>query len=214
MKKALWTLNIDNYAPELTALTYPLFLGYAKKIGADFRIINERRFPEMPVTYEKLQLFYLGQGNDWNVYVDSDTFIFPDMFDITERIPKNTVAHYSHDHASLRWRYDEYFRRDGRDLGSCNWFTAASDQCRDLWHPLEDLSLAQALENIRPVVKERLAGIDAAHLIDDYVLSRNIARFGLKFKSVFQIQKEDGDPAVYFYHTHTLPVADKVKRIK
>jgi hypothetical protein len=214
MRKTLWTLNVGNYAPELCYLTYPLLLAYAQKIGADFRIINERRFAEMPLEYEKLQIFYLGRGNDWNAYVDSDALVFPDMFDVTERIPKDTVAHYANDHASNRWRYDDFFRRDGRDIGSCNWFTAASDWCIDLWHPLEDLSLAQAVQNIRPIVAERKAGISAEHLIDDYVLSRNIARFGLKFKSVAQIQKESSDPGQYFWHRHTIPLGQKVAEMR
>jgi hypothetical protein len=214
MRKTLWTLNIGNYAPELCELTYPLLLGYARKIGADFQIINERRFPEMPVVYEKLQIFYLGAANDWNVYIDSDAIISPDMLDITERLNKDTVAHYSCDHASNRWKYDHYFRRDGRDIGSCNWFAAASDWCMDLWHPLEDLSLEQARRHILPIIKERKSGITRDHLIDDYVLSRNIAKYGLKVKTMLQIQTEDRDQGMYAFHRHTVSLAEKVKETR
>ena len=211
LKKTVWTLNIDRYAPELCQMSYPLISGYARKIGADFRIINQRAFPGMPLTYEKLQIFDLGPDNDWNVYIDSDTLVFPDMFDITERLPKDTVAHYSHDHASNRWRGDKYFRRDGRDIGSCNWFAVASDWCIDLWNPIMIEGLEVTLKRILPTVKERMAGITAEHLIDDYILSRNIARFGLKFKTVQQIQKESNDPGVYFWHTHTTSLEVKLK---
>jgi hypothetical protein len=214
MKKTLWTLNIDNYAPELTELTYPLMLGYARKIGADFRIINQRQFPDMPVVYEKLQIFRLGAANDWNVYIDSDAVISPDMLDITERIRKDTVAHYLCDHASNRWKYDNFFRRDGRDIGSCNWFAAASDWCIDLWHPLDDLSLDQARANILPIIRERKTGITKDHLIDDYILSRNIARFGLKVKTMVQIQTEDHDSGLYCFHRHTVTMADKIKETR
>jgi hypothetical protein len=219
VRKTLWTLNVGNYAPELCELTYPLLLGYARKIGADFQIINERRFPEMPVVYEKLQIFYLGRGNDWNIYVDSDALVFPDMFDVTERIPKDTVAHYGRDHAGNRFRADAYFRRDGRDIGSCNWFTVASDWCIDLWHPLEDMytnmiALPMALAAIHPIVSERQAGIDKEHLIDDYVLSRNIARYGLKFKTVYDLMKESDDKGVYFWHTHRKTLSEKVSEIR
>jgi hypothetical protein len=211
VRKTLWTLNIGNYAPDLCELTYPLLLAYAEKMGADFRIINERRFPEMPVVYEKLQIFYLGRGRDWNVYVDSDAILFPDLFDVTERIGKDTVLHFTQDHGGNRWKYDDFFRRDGRHIGSCNWFAAASDWCIDLWHPLEDLSISDAVKNIRPVQKEIDAGIEPSHLIDDYVLSRNIARFGLKFKTALEVQKETGDPGLYVWHTHMKPVAQKLK---
>ena len=209
MRKTLWTLNIENYAPELCEFTYPLLKNYADKMGADFQIINERRFPEMPVVYEKLQIFYLGRGNDWNVYIDSDAIVFPDMFDVTETLTKDTVAHYGRDFAYNRWRYDDFFRRDGRNIGSCNWFSIASDWCIDLWHPLDDLSLAQAVEAIRPIAKERMAGIVPSHLIDDYVLSRNIARFGLKFASVIDMLKARNDPGMYVWHTHTETVQQK-----
>lgn len=224
MRKTLWTLNIGNYAPELCDLTYPLLLAYARKMGADFQIINARLFPEMPVTYEKLQIFYLGRGNDWNVYVDSDAMVFPDMFDVTERIPKDTVAHYGRDFADNRFRADAYFRRDGRNIGACNWFAAASDWCMDLWHPLRSIDnfdgtlgnapLQNVLSQIRPIVIERQADIDASHLIDDYVLSRNIARYGLKYKCVLDMIRESGDKGVYTWHTHRMPLAEKVAQMR
>jgi hypothetical protein len=228
MRKTLWTLNIGNYAPELCELTYPLLLAYARKIGADFQIINERRFPEMPVTYEKLQIFYLGRGNDWNVYIDSDAVIFPDMFDVTERIPKNTVAHYGRDHCINRFKSNAYFRRDGRNIGSCNWFAVASDWCIDLWHPIsstsvtgrsiavmhDDVSLTEALDAIRPIVIERQAGLTPDHLIDDYTLSLNIARYGLKFTTVLDIMREANDQAMYAWHTHRMPVQKKLEQIR
>jgi hypothetical protein len=85
IKKTIYTLNIDDYAPEICALTYPLIQAYARKIGADFQVIRERKFPDWPVVYEKLQIHELGQrdSNDWNIYIDSDTLINPEMFDIT-----------------------------------------------------------------------------------------------------------------------------------
>jgi hypothetical protein len=231
MRKTLWTLNIGNYAPDLCELTYPLLLGYARKMGADFQIINERRFPEMPVTYEKLQIFYLGRGNDWNVYVDSDAMVFPDMFDVTERVPKDTVVHYGRDFADNRFRADAYFRRDGRNIGACNWFAVASDWCIDLWHPLHvdrpayvggpnaypilsDGPIEKVLNQIQPIVIERQAQIDASHLIDDYVLSRNIARYGLKYKCVLDMIRESGDKGVYTWHTHRMPLAEKVAQMR
>lgn len=220
MRKTLWTLNVGNYAPELCELTYPLLLAYARKMGADFQIINERRFPEMPVTYEKLQIFYLGRGNDWNVYIDSDAVIFPDMFDVTERIGKDTVAHYSRDNCINRFKSNEYFRRDGRDIGSANWFTVASDWCLDLWKPhhtrtiSSDLARENILNEIRPIVVERQAGITPEHLIDDYTLSLNIARYGLKFTTVAEIMARNSDRGVYAWHRHRIPVEQKLKEIR
>src|SRR5271167_1374086 len=137
MRKSLWTLNVENYAPEITALTYPLLKRYARKIGADFRVITTRKFPEWPVTYEKMQVYEGGKENDWNIYIDSDAIVHPDMFDPTDHMGGDTVAHNGRDFAGNRWVYDRFFRRDGRHIGSCNWFTVGSDMCIDLWRPLD-----------------------------------------------------------------------------
>ncbi len=213
--KTLFTLNIGGYAPEITSLTYPLLKHYAHKIGADFEIITERQFPNWPVVYEKMQIHELGKGNDWNIYIDSDALIHPDMFDPTDHLHKDTVGHNGNDMAGNRWRYDRFFRRDARHVGSCNWFTFASDWCIDLWKPLDDLTLPEALENIFPIQQElNSEQFSKDHLIDDYTLSRNIAKFGLKFKSIQDIQKDLNDKGNYVWHAYTLPQAEKVRQMK
>src|SRR5258708_1986838 len=145
--KALWTLNIDDYASEITAVTYPHLKAYADKIGAEFRTITERQWPGTPPSYEKLQLFKLGEQYDWNIYIDSDALVHPDMFDVTRHIYPDTVMQYGSDLAGTRWKDDKYFRRNTRHISSCNWFTVASSDCLDLWHPLEDLTIQEALAN-------------------------------------------------------------------
>lgn len=215
MKKTVWTLNIANYAPEITALTYPFLKHYAYKIGADFRIITERKFSEWPVVYEKLQIFELGRENDWNIYIDSDALVHPDMFDVSDHLPANTIAHNGRDMAGNRWRYDRFFRRDGRHIGSCNWFTVGSRECIDLWRPLDDLTLDEALANIFPIVSEiNSECFSKDHLIDDYTLSRNIAMFGLKATTVIDIMKNEGHSGDYLWHVYTLPLAEKVRQMK
>lgn len=219
IKKTVFTLAVDDYEPKITSLTFPLMNYWADKIGANFHVITKRKFPNMPVTYEKLQIFELGKQmeNDWNIFFDADALIHPDMFDPTCHLLKDTVMHNGNDMANNRWRYDEYFLRDGRNIGSCNWFTIASDWCIDLWHPLEDLSLEQALANITPIQDEKnVKGfkIDAAHLLDDYVLSRNIARFGLKFTNMYKLKEQlgraDDD---YTWHQYQIGNVDKIERM-
>ena len=217
IKKTIFTLNIDNYEEKITELTYPLLKRYAKKIDADFYIISERKFPDYPPVYEKLQIYKLAQEmeNDWNIYIDSDALVHPDFFDITNHLQKDTVAHNGVDMAGNRWKYDRFFRRDGRHLSSCNWFSIASDWCIDLWKPLDDLTLEEATENITPIVSEVVSGlIPAGHLIDDYVLSRNIAKFGLKFTTINQIVKDTGDTGNYLWHQYLLSSEDKIMQMK
>lgn len=126
-KKTVFTLNIDNYAPEITELTYPFLEHYAKRIGADFHVITERRFPGFPPVYEKLQIYRLAQeqANDWNIFFDSDALVHPDTIDFTQHLGKDTVAHNGSDMAAIRWTYDRFFLRDGRNIGSGNWLTIA-----------------------------------------------------------------------------------------
>lgn len=214
IKKTIFTLNVDNYNPEITELTYPLIKLYADKIGADFHIISERKFPELPPVYEKLQIYELGRQmeNDWNIYIDSDTIVHPDLFDITTHLNKDTVLHNGTDMAGLRWTYDHYFLRDGRNIGSCNWFTVASDWCLDLWAPL-DIPFAEALKNIRPIQSELNTVIIQEHLIDDYALSRNIAKYGLKLKTLSALLQDLGNPGNFLWHQYQILAERKVEEM-
>lgn len=215
IKKTIFTLCVDDYAPEITEMTFPLISGYADKIGADFYIIKERKFPSRPPVYEKLQIYDLAQKmeNEWNIYIDADALIHPDLLDFTSLIPKDTVMHHGHDFAAVRWKYDRFFLRDGRNIGSGNWFTIASDWCIELWKPPQDIEYEDMLKNIQPTVDEQISGcFEPSHLIDDYILSRNIAKYGLKFKSVRQIVEEVQRPEMVsnFYHHYTIPIDKKI----
>lgn len=145
-KKTIFTVRVDNYAPEICELTYPLIKAWAHKIGAQFHVIRERKFPDWPPVYEKLQIYQIAQDmqNDWNIYLDSDALVHPDTFDITEHLSRDTVCHNGNDMAGCRWRYDRFFQRDGRHIGSCNWLAIASDLCIELWKPLDDFNLCRS----------------------------------------------------------------------
>lgn len=211
MKKTVYTLIVDGFAPKLTAITLPYLKGYAEKIGAEFYVISSRKHPQYPPVYEKIQIYDLGRNNDWNIYIDADALIHPDTPDPTVQMTKDTTAHYGNDFAPIRWREDNFFWRDGRHLGSGNWFTIASNWCLDLWHPLEDLSFDEAVENIFPTAKEKRNGINREHLIDDYLLSRNMARYGLKATTLRKLWEPlHIDPAGYLYHDYNLSVEEKV----
>ena len=212
LKKTIFTLNVGGYSPEITKRTYPHIKAYADKIGAHFVVIEDRKYPNFPVVYEKLQIYDLGayMGNDWNIYVDSDTLIHPDTPDFTVLLNKDTFIHNGADFAPIRWTYDHYFLRDGRNIGSCNWFTAASDWCLDLWHPLDDIGLEEALKRIHPTSDELKTVITKDHLIDDYVLSRNIARYGLKFDTLAHLWEKWGNPGDFFWHQYQITTEDKI----
>lgn len=213
MRKQLYTMNIGNYNPDVTAITYPLFKHYCKKIGAEFCEITERKFPEYPIMYEKMQMFDLSAGNDWSIYLDADAIVSPDCFDITEFLPRDHCLHWGVDPANLRWKFDDYFRRDGRNIGSAGWLTVASSWTRDVWAPV-DLAPDELITRIFPTNKERAAGCAPAHFCDEYVTSRNIAKYGLKFLSLRQLQGKIGVPGEYFWHAYAVPEAQKIMEMR
>jgi hypothetical protein len=212
-RKTVYTLNIEGYEPRITALTYPLIKRWASRIGAQFEVIDSRKFPKWPLTYEKLQVYERSRknGDEWSVFIDSDAIVHPDTPDFTDLIPFDTVAHNGVDMAAMRWTYDAYFRRDGRNIGSCTWLWFFSRWGRDLCRPLDDLTPEQAIANIQTTHAERLAGVEPEHLIDDYTLSRNIARFGLKLTTIREIQTKAGlEGAQFFWHEYMTPTEKKV----
>jgi hypothetical protein len=210
IKKTIYLLDVDGYEPEITALTRPTVEAWADKIEASVRVITSRLFPGWPPAYEKLQVGRLAKerGDDWAIYLDSDALVHQETPDFTALIAKDTVLHNGCDWSPVRWVPDEYMLRDGRWIGSCNWLAIASDWCLDLWTPL-DITLDEAVRRIRPTVIELQSGvIDAAHLVDDYTLSRNIARYGLKFRTVMELV-----PGNWFWHAYDIPAEEKLARM-
>ena len=184
MKKAIWVVNIDNYLPELCKITLPTIKNYAKKIGADFNLITERKFSDFPPTYEKLQVHELGKSYDWNILIDADMLIHRDMYDPTEHVFLFSVGFWMEYQADLLFEADQYFIRDGRKLGMASNFMVVSKFCHDVWTPLE-LDAKTALTKTK-----------RAFIIDEYCISRNIAKFGLRYMSILN-NPEDGN---LFYH--------------
>ena len=223
IKKALFTLNLnpDKYS-DITAITYPLIKHYAKKIGAEFVEIKERRFPEWPPTFEKLQVYQLAQEmkNDWNIFLDADAMVHPDCMDFTAHLNKDTVAHNGSDHASFRFRYDRFYMRDGRNIGSASWLCIASDWCIELFEPPTDITPEDVGRMIYPTASELKAGVEPIRLVEDFVMGRNIAKYGLKFITVkemmvkFGLTDTAGNPIGHFFHIYATAKDEKVTKMQ
>jgi len=219
MKKEVYTLALEGYPTELTDLTLPWIEFYAKKIGAGFTVIKERKFPDWPPTAEKMQLWELGQDNDWTVFIDADALINPELFDITAVVPKDTVLFTGQDMAAMRFRPNKYMLRDGRYLGACTWFVVCSDWTIDLWRPLE-MAFSEVVKDIFPTNQERacligdgLSGIGPEKLIEDYICSSNIARFGLKHTTIegAGLKAKFGRMYdSYYWHQYTMRIDNKI----
>jgi hypothetical protein len=73
----------------------------------------------------------------------------------------------------------------------------------------------ETYSNIFPVNSEVINGVKSDTLIDDYVLSRNIAKYGLKFKMVKEIVEKFGNNYLQFmHHQYAMPIEEKIIRIK
>ena len=91
MKKLLVTLNINDYDKEITELTFPYMKEYAQNIGADFHIIAERKFLNLPVMLEKFQIYDISKDYDWIIYLDADCLINPNSVDLTTLVEEDRV---------------------------------------------------------------------------------------------------------------------------
>ena len=195
--RTVHVLIIDNYFPELIKLTLPTVERWAKKLNAKVNIISKRIYPEWPLLYEKMQVYYDGINSDWNILLDADILIQPDTPD-----PLNTLIHptqvaakdsYHADKQFVNNGMDQYFYRDGRNIGISTCAVAASRLCHDLWTPLE-ISREDAEQR---VYKNRA-------ILDEYCISRNLARYGLKLTAIL-------DPKICYNNLYHLGVFGRDK---
>jgi hypothetical protein len=173
MKKCIHIVDIGkNYLPKLRKLTLPTIMQYANKINADVNFIKERKYAKWPIVYEKMQVYDYGKNYDWNILLDIDYLISPALHDVTKTYTQDIVS-FSHSYcAHTQLKPDYYFLRDGRNVGIAANFVVTSKWTHDLWEPL-DIPLKEALQNVT-----------RHHVIDEYCLSRNLAKYGLKYAGV------------------------------
>ena len=179
--KTVWTVVVDDYFPQLCEITLPNIEAYAKRIGADFKLITERLNREYPPTYEKVQVWERGIDSDWNILVDADMLIHPSFWDVTEIVPQDSVGMYmAFDCSSLfPIEDDPYFKRDGRKLGVASNFLVVPDSCHDFWTPLN-----------KPAAKV-LPRLKRQFIVDEYCFSRNVASYGLKTAGIARPEKQE-----------------------
>lgn len=170
-------LATPGYAPELCAITLPRLRAYAARIGADFNLIRERKFPDYPVNYERMQVYEAGKGYDWNINIDADMVIGSRLPDITETSPEGRVSIVMKYDLSTHFHTTSniFFERDGRDVGLVDAFVVTSALTHDLWKPLPG-----SFESYKKLFKD-----SEYRRISEYCLSLNLATFGLHYGGAF-----------------------------
>jgi hypothetical protein len=196
MKIKIYLLNIDNYFPEMWNICHPTIQAYADKINAELVIITQRKFSSWHITYEKAQVYELGKNNDWNIAMDSDILIHPDMPDLTQRVPSYCIGLRDTYPADSLFRINDYFYRDRRKIGISGVFAMASNYCHDYWTPLPE-SQESYLYYIKPWADEIKRGVKQEHFITEYWQSMNLARFGLHYTGIL-----NEDERWMFHHSY------------
>ena len=187
MRKLIHVVNINNFFPELFALTYPTIRSYAERNGYMINMITERKFPDYPINYEKMQVYEDGKNAEVNILCDADMLIHPEFPDVTTFLQRDSIAF--NDNYNISWKYHvdriRYFMRDGRDVGIATNFVVSSDWTHDVWEPL---SLSQKdIEDLAKKENTDTGGADGrgwGHYADEFALSYNMAKYGLKYTGV------------------------------
>ena len=188
MRKLIHVVNINNFFPELFALTSPTIRSYAERNGYMINMITERKFPDYPINYEKMQVYEDGKDADVNILCDADMLIHPQFPDVTTFLQRDSIAF--NDNYNISWKYHvdriKYFMRDGRDVGIATNFVVSSDLTHDVWEPL---SLSQ--KDIEDLAKKENTESENdpsqrgwGHYADEFALSYNMAKYGLKYTGV------------------------------
>ena len=178
LKKCVYVVATPGWQPALCDITLPNLKAYADRLHADFCVLTERRFPDWPVVCEKQQIYELGKHYDWNISIDADMLVHPDIDDFTAWHPATHVGNW--------WFYDirhffhaesdPYFIRDDRYYGIVECLVATSRFTHDLWEPLPG-----RFEDYKHVMKD-----PNQWRIGEYTLSRNLAKYGLKISGMLR----------------------------
>ena len=174
MRKCVWVVWVNNYYPKVCGLTINLLYKYAVNIGADFRLITERKFPEFPPNFEKFQVHELGLKYDYNILIDADFVVHPELEDVSQNVPLTHFGAFMFYGAHFYFKDLDYaFLRDERDLAVVTNFVVTTRLTHDAWKPPKEPAalLSKMVHN--------------KWCLDEFVFSRNVAKYGLKHCGIF-----------------------------
>lgn len=203
----LCTLACNGYSKELTDLTFPFFQQYADKCGLQFKILTERKFPELPASAEKFQIHALDY--DKLLFIDADALIFPWCPDLFAVAADNQVILWHTDYSLERFRCDRLMLRDNRFVGVGSWFVGSTKLTKEVWEPPVDANYCYS-----QITKKNYEKFPKEHLIDDYQLTINIARYGLHVFRVSDLLAKLQLKQNWIWHNYLLPLEGKIEQIK
>lgn len=88
---AVVTICFDEFK-KMAEITHPIIKDYAKKINADFIVINEQKISNSFIHYEKFQIYDLFKNYHRIIYFDTDILIRPDCPNLFEIIHEQNLG--------------------------------------------------------------------------------------------------------------------------
>jgi hypothetical protein len=118
MRTALAT-RADNTIKEMTDITHPIMREYAKKIGADFIVLDDNK--GLHHHYRILQFYDLFDTYDRIISMDSDVIIAPDCPNLFEVVPEDKIGTVYEDIFSRKWDRQMRILKAQQQFGNLNW---------------------------------------------------------------------------------------------
>jgi len=174
-KSVIYVVRVNDYLPKVCEYTLPTIESYAKKVKAEVHYITERKFPDWPASYEKLQVYELGIENEWNYVIDADMLLHPDLPKVTLRVrPCDFGIYYAYSIDKVYYRIDNYFERykllNHKHVdGIVTNFILFNFMIHDVYQPLEGVFSDWKGSCIRD------------HILDEYCITRNIAKLNIPY---------------------------------
>lgn len=222
MKILVTTLDI-NYPSTITNITIPFMKLWAKRIGADFKIIKDRKFPQFVISMEKFQIKEYLQEYDWVIFLDADLLVHPDTPNFTDFLQKDTFIHWAWMLASSKYKSNPMFQRDKRGLGIASTLICVSNWMEDLFD-IEGITQESLSDQIMMIQEEinfkRFLGSDTywfsdGWFSDEFALAYNMAKYGLKAIAIRDfIEQLPVEPKTYcFAHEYLWTTEAKEKML-
>jgi len=187
--KCIHVVAINNWYPELTAITLPLLRKWAFKIGADFNLIEKAKFLGWPPNYERMQIYEAGKDYLWNINIDADYVIDPETLeDPTKDRDFWCVYAVAIMHRDSYFKNNRFFFKDEPMAALPDSFLITSLLTHDLWKPLECSFEEAAAECIGypeyPIHQNRQ--------VSEFCINLNFAMYGYRWEASF-----GGDSRIY-----------------
>lgn len=111
MKTVVVTLAVGRQAQRLLSISGPIFEGYARRIGADFRVIDSPRIsPTFPMAAKFQCGKYLEVGWDRLIYFDADVLLSQKCENLFDVVPEDSAGIYDETlhFSDLVWADEQY----------------------------------------------------------------------------------------------------------